>query len=335
MSRISLSILKTLISCISLLICFNGILTAQPVPGHKVAIVIHGGAGTLVKGAMTPDVEQQYRNELTKALNAGYAILRQGGAAIDAVEAAIRVMEDSPLFNAGKGAVFTHDGTNELDASIMDGSTMKAGAVTGVKHIKNPISLARMVMERSKHVMFSGAGAEAFARSQGMDTVPADYFFTQRRWDDLQRAKKAEKQKDSAHGTVGCVALDEHGTIAAGTSTGGLTNKLAGRVGDSPIIGAGTYADNRTCGVSATGDGEYFIRATVSRTIAALMEYAGLPLQRAADSSIARVGALGGTGGVIALDRDGHMAISFNTSGMYRAYVDEEGKVVVKIYKSN
>jgi beta-aspartyl-peptidase (threonine type) len=308
-------------------------LIAQPVPAHKVAIVIHGGAGTIRKSNMTPAKEQEYRDKMAEAINAGYALLRNRGTAVDAVEAAIRVMEDSPLFNAGKGAVFTHEGTNELDASVMEGKTLKAGAVTGVQHIKNPISLARMVMERSKHVMFTGAGAEAFARSQGMDTVPVGYFFTQRRWDDLQRAKKA--QKDSSHGTVGCVALDEYGTIAAGTSTGGMTDKMMGRVGDSPIIGAGTYADNRTCGVSATGDGEYFIRATFARTIAALMAYGNLPLQRAADSAVAIVGALGGTGGAIALDHDGHVAYSFNTEGMYRAYIDGEGKAVVEIYKDN
>ncbi len=320
----------------------------QP-PPQKVAIIIHGGAGTILRSTMTPEREQQYRDTLAFALMTGYDILRKHGSSLDAVEAAIRIMEDCPMFNAGKGAVFTHQGTNELDASIMDGKTLKAGAVAAVKHVKNPITLARMVMERSKHVMLEGEGAEAFAKSQGVTMVPPDYFYTQRRWDELQKALKAEKERDSSnrrheikiphdtaahsHGTVGCVAMDEMGNIAAGTSTGGITNKLFGRVGDSPIIGAGTYADNRTCGISATGDGEYFIRVGVARIVSSMMEYAHLSVQQAADSAIAQVGALGGTGGVIALDKDGHIAISFNTEGMYRAWIDENGKPVVKIYK--
>jgi len=309
-----------------------GTLVAQPAPAGKPMIVIHGGAGTILRSRMTPDLERRYRDTLTIAINAGYTVLQSGGSALDAVEAAIRVMEDSPLFNAGKGAVFTHDGTNELDASVMDGLHLRAGAVTGIRHIRNPISLARAVMERSKHVMLAGAGAERFAKELGIDTVPESYFFTQRRWDELQKALRADSVS-GGHGTVGCVALDMHGNLAAGTSTGGLTNKRAGRIGDSPVIGAGTYADNGSCGVSATGDGEYFIRATVARTIAALMEYGGLPLQKAADSAIARVGALGGTGGVIALDRHGRVGISFNTEGMYRAYIGEDGKAVVEMYR--
>ncbi len=331
-----MSLIKSLPWVVVAIMILHPVLVAQPAPQHKIAIVIHGGAGTILKSTMKPEVEQQYREKLTEALNAGYDVLRKNGTSLDAVEAAIRVMEDSPLFNAGKGAVFTHEGTNELDASIMDGATLKAGAVAAVKHIKNPIILARLVMDKSPHVMLVGEGAEAFAKQQGMDTVPQKYFFTQRRWDDLQRQLKIERGKDSVkgkHGTVGCVALDSYGNIAAGTSTGGISNKRFGRVGDSPIIGAGTYADNATCGVSATGDGEYFIRAGVARTISALIEFKNLPLQAACDSAIARVGHLGGTGGVIGLDRDGHIAFSFNTEGMYRAYIDEQGKVVIQIYK--
>lgn len=316
----------------------------QPVPKHTIGIVVHGGAGTIIKSNMSPELERQYRDTITLALMTGYSVLRNHGTSLDAVEAAIKILEDCPLFNAGKGAVFTHEGTNELDASIMDGKGMKAGAVAAVKHIKNPISLARLVMEHSRHVMLVGEGAETFAREQGMTMMPERYFFTQRRWDELQRAKETERIKDSLnrmkkvdssdkHGTVGCVAMDEDGNIAAGTSTGGITNKRFGRVGDSPIIGAGTFADNATCGVSATGDGEYFIRAGVARMVSALMEYKNVPVQQAADQAIEKVGELGGTGGLIALDRDGHMAISFNTSGMYRAYIDENGKPVVKIYK--
>lgn len=311
---------------------------------HRIAILIHGGAGTISKNNLSPDMEQRYRDTITLALMAGYNVLRNHGSSLDAVEATIRVMEDCPLFNAGKGAVFTHEGTNELDASIMNGKTLSAGAVAAVKHIKNPISLARMVMERSKHVMLTGDGAEAFAQQQGMQLVPQSYFYTERRWQELQRAKAEERNdslknsvpKDSTiekHGTVGCVALDENGNLAAGTSTGGLTDKRFGRIGDSPIIGAGTYADNRSCAVSATGDGEYFIRVGVARDIAAMVEYRGLKLQQAADSVMAKVASLGGTGGVVVLNTKGQMAISFNTEGMYRAYIDESGKPVVLIYK--
>jgi len=311
---------------------------------HRIAIIIHGGAGTILKSNLSPEMEQRYRDTITLALMAGYNVLRNHGSSLDAVEAAINVMEDSPLFNAGKGAVFTHEGTNELDASIMNGKTLSAGAVAAVKHIKNPISLARMVMERSKHVMLTGDGAEAFAQQQGMQLVPQSYFYTERRWQELQRAKAEERNdslknsvpKDSMiekHGTVGCVALDLNGNLAAGTSTGGLTNKRFGRIGDSPIIGAGTYADNRSCAASATGDGEYFIRVGVTRDVAAMVEYGRMNLQQAADSAMAKVNALGGTGGVVVLNTKGQMAISFNTEGMYRAYIDENGKPVVLIYK--
>jgi beta-aspartyl-peptidase (threonine type) len=315
---------------------------------HPYRLVIHGGAGTISRGQMTSELEKEYTDKLLEALNTGYGILRKNGTSLDAVEAVIKILEDSPLFNAGKGAVFTHEGTNELDASIMDGKTLKAGAVAAVKHIKNPISLARMVMEQSPHVMLVGDGAEAFAKSHGVQLVPQEYFYTEKRWKQYLKAKEDE-QKDSTaprnerapvdssqgkHGTVGCVALDRMGNLAAGTSTGGTTNKRFGRVGDSPIIGAGTYADNRTCAVSATGTGEYFIRMGVAHDISAMMEYAGVPLGKAAEKVVMeKLPKIGGDGGVIAIDSHGNIAMPFNTTGMYRAYIDDGGKPVVKIYK--
>jgi beta-aspartyl-peptidase (threonine type) len=279
---------------------------------------------------------------------AGYKALQDGRSSIDAVEIAIRILEDSPLFNAGKGAVFNHDGKNELDSSIMDGKTLMAGAVAGLHHVKNPITLARAVMEKSPHVMMVGDGAEQFAKQQNIELVSEKYFWTQERWDALQKVLREEKEKSQGKkvsmnyaklpmnkfGTVGAVALDKNGNIAAGTSTGGMTNKRYGRVGDSPIIGAGTYANNNTCGVSATGSGEYFIRLGVARDISALMEYRALPIQQAADMVIKqKLQNLGGDGGIIAMDKFGNMAISFNSEGMYRAYIDREGKPVVEIYK--
>ncbi len=313
-------------------------------------IAIHGGAGVIVRQNLTPELEQEYRTKLTEAISAGYDVLRNNGKSLDAVEAAIRILEDSPLFNAGKGAVFTHEGTIELDASVMDGQTLKAGAIASVKHVKNPIGLARLVMERSPHVMLVGDGAEAFAKEQGITVVSQEYFFTEKRWKQLQEILEKEKKArdssdrknlnalpseeiDGRHGTVGCVALDKFGNLAAGTSTGGMTNKRFGRVGDSPIIGAGTYANNATCALSATGDGEYFIRAAVGHDVSALIEYRGLSVQAAADAVIAKVGALGGSGGVIAIDKEGRIAMSYNSPGMYRAYIDGAGKAVVKIFK--
>ena len=318
-------------------------------PDHPIAIVIHGGAGTISRKDMSPELETQYRAVLKQALDAGYAVLRQGGASLDAVQAAIRVMEDSPLFNAGKGAVFAHNGKNELDAAIMDGATLKAGAVAGVEHIRNPIDLARLVMDKTPHVLLIGEGAEEFARAQGMGMMPAGYFFTQRRWDELQKALKQEQKPGDPQasaeqypgttargfGTVGAVALDRAGHLAAGTSTGGLTNKYYGRVGDSPIVGAGTFADDRSCGVSGTGTGEYFIRLSVGRSIADLMRYKGLSLGQAADQVVMHdLTDLGGrdTGGAIAMDRDGHIAMPFNTEGMYRGYIDTTGNQVIHIY---
>ena len=313
---------------------------------RKFGLVVHGGAGTIERSEMTPQREREYRAGLERALTAGYEILKRGGSSLDATEAAVRVLEDDPHFNAGKGAVFTSVGTNEMDAAIMDGKTLNAGAVASLKHIQNPVSLARLVMEKSGHVMLDGEGAEAFAKVNGIQLLPDQkYFFTQERWEALQKIKAAEKSGGGAgekkylitdqdrHGTVGAVALDQNGNLAAATSTGGTTNKRAGRVGDSPVIGAGTYANNITCAVSATGDGEYFIRATVAHDVSALMEYCGMSVQEAAQSALHKVAKLGGSGGLIAIDRQGDVALPFNTSGMYRGYVDPNGKFVVEIYK--
>jgi beta-aspartyl-peptidase (threonine type) len=311
----------------------------------KIGLVIHGGAGTIERSNMTPERERDYRAGLERALAAGYEILKRGRSSLDATEAAVRVLEDDPHFNAGKGSVFTSAGTNEMDAAIMDGKTLAAGAVASLKRIKNPISLARLVMEKSGHVMMDCGGAEAFAKENGIELVDQKYFFTQERWDALQKIKAAEKNRTSGagkrfvitdqdrHGTVGAVALDQDGNLAAATSTGGTTNKRPGRVGDTPVIGAGTYADNATCAVSATGDGEYFIRATVARDVSALMEYRGMSLKEAAQSALDKVAKLGGTGGLIAIDRQGNITLPFNTAGMYRGYIDPNGKFVVEIYK--
>jgi beta-aspartyl-peptidase (threonine type) len=312
---------------------------------RKIGLAIHGGAGTIERSKMTPDREREYRVGLENALTAGWEILKRGGSSIDATEAAVRVLEDDPHFNAGKGSVFTSAGTNELDAAIMDGKTLAAGAVASLKHIKNPISFARLVMEKSGHVMMDSEGAEAFAKENGVELVDQKYFFTQERWDALQKIKTAEKNRTSSagekflitdqdrHGTVGAVALDQNGNLAAATSTGGTTNKRPGRVGDSPVIGAGTYANNATCAVSATGDGEYFIRATVARDVAALMEYRGMSLKDAAQTALDKGAKLGGTGGLIAIDRQADIALPFNTSGMYRGYVDPKGKFVIEFYR--
>jgi len=311
---------------------------------RKVGLVVHGGAGTISRSEMTPQREREYRAGLERAMTAGYEILKRGGSSLDAAEAAVRMLEDDPHFNAGKGAVFTSIGTNEMDAAVMDGKTLSAGAVASLKHIKNPVSLARLVMEKSGHVMMDGEGAEAFAKENGVQVLPDQkYFFTQERWEALQKVKAAEKSggggkkyiitDQDRHGTVGAVALDQNGNLAAATSTGGTTNKRAGRVGDSPVIGAGTYANNATCAVSATGDGEYFVRATVAHDVSALMEYRGMSLTEAAQSVLDKVAKLGGSGGLIAIDRQGNIALPFNTSGMYRGYVDPNGKFVVEIYK--
>ena len=302
-------------------------------PRVEWGMVIHGGAGTILRERMTPEVEQEYRTALTESLRAGHRVLQDGGSSLDAVIAAIVPLEDSPLFNAGRGAVFTADGVNSLDASIMDGATLRAGAVAGVTDVKNPILLARLVMEKSPHVMLSGSGAERFAREQGIPSTPKEWFFTERRWKELQDAKAAEARPADSHGTVGAIALDRSGRLAAGTSTGGMTNKKWGRIGDSPIIGAGTYANAR-CAVSGTGWGEYFIRNAVAYDICARVEHGNVPMARAAaDVIMTKLPQQEkDTGGVIAMDGEGHIATPFNTAGMYRGWIDSTGAVTVAIF---
>lgn len=318
------------------------------------ALVIHGGAGTILKKNMTVEKEAAYRAKLEESLRAGQAVLAAGGSALDAVVTSIKIMEDSPLFNAGKGAVFTHEGGNEMDASIMDGRDLNAGAVASVMRIKNPIELAREVMENSKHVMLSGSGAEEFAILRGIDLMDPSYFATERRRKQLEKAIADESGAILDHdgdnkiseyddpvdperkfGTVGVVALDKDGNIAAGTSTGGMTNKRWKRVGDTPIIGAGTYADNNSCGVSSTGHGEYFIRAAVAYAICARMDYKGESLQEASNAIVMdKLVKMGGTGGIVALDREGNISMTFNTEGMYRGYVKGNGVPITGIYKT-
>jgi L-asparaginase / beta-aspartyl-peptidase len=299
-----------------------------------VVFAIHGGAGNITRQNTPPELEAQYREALSEALRRGYEVVQDGGEAVDAVQAAIVFLEDSPLFNAGKGAVFTTDAAHELDASIMDGNSLDTGAVTGVQHIKNPILLANEVMKASRHVMFAGEGAELFALNRGFKLVTQDYFFTDRRWQSLLNAKRGNSSFNFGieTGTVGAVALDGEGDLAAGTSTGGLTNKPVGRIGDSPIIGAGTYANNDTVAVSATGTGEFFIRQVVTHDISALIDYARMRVDKAAQTAIDKVAELGGDGGVIALDSRGNLATPFNTTGMFRGHVTEDGRIVVKMF---
>lgn len=329
-----------------------------PEPAPRWSIVVHGGAGVIERTNLTPEVEAQYRAAMQRALTTGGAILERGGSSLDAVEAVIREMEDDPLFNAGRGAVFTAEGRNELDASIMDGRNRAAGAVAGLTRTRHPISAARAVMERSRHVMLIGEGAETFARAQNVGAVDPSFFFTERRWQQLEQNLRANNlpvpqrpagvppapqaqftyPDDHQFGTVGVVALDSNGNIAAGTSTGGTTGKRWGRVGDAPIIGAGTYAQNGVCGVSATGTGEFFIRVGVARDICARMELRGVSAQEAADAVIAEVGATtnnegaAGDGGVIVLDGRGNVAWAMNTPGMYRAAQSAGGEPVVQIF---
>ena len=319
--------LKTRITLGLMGIIAFAILTGSKDESVEFSIAIHGGAGTITRKNMTPEKENAYRSKLKETLNVGYSILNKGGTSLDAVEATIRIMENSELFNAGKGAVFTNAGTNELDASIMDGRNLKAGAVARVKTVKNPISAARKVMEETWHVMLSGDGADKFAKEQGLDIVDPNYFYTQRRWDSL---KKIQVEK---HGTVGCVALDKHGNLAAGTSTGGLTNKRWGRVGDSPIIGAGTYANNQTCAVSGTGQGEYFIRGNVAYDVSAIMEYKGKSVGEAAQNVIRKLSDMGGNGGIITMDSKGNISMPFNTAGMYRGFRKAGQAPEIFIYK--
>ncbi|SDD77220.1 beta-aspartyl-peptidase (threonine type) [Dyadobacter soli] len=388
MKRLSLTLLAML-TCVSAF--------AQDF-SDKITLVIHGGAGTITRANMSPESEKAYRNAMNTALEKGYDVLKKGGTSVQAVEAAIHVMEDSPLFNAGKGAVFTNESKNELDAAIMEGKTLKAGAVAGVTTIKNPISAAIAVMDQSVHVMMAGKGAEQFAKEKGLEIVAPSYFYTEARYKALERAKEAEKgekedgvkggkedggkgkkgsgpfvpsshsslsspsspsslsspSSHSSHsspssinstedliftegkkfGTVGCVALDKYGNLAAGTSTGGMTNKRYGRIGDAPIIGVGTYANNATCAVSATGHGEYFIRSVVAHDISALMEYKGMSLGDAANEVVMKkLVERGGEGGVIAVDRNGNVAMPFNSEGMYRGYIKADGKREILIYK--
>jgi len=315
----------------------------------KYTIAIHGGAGTILRSSMSPEKELIYKQALGDAILAGELILKNQGSSLDAVEAAIRSLEDHPLFNAGKGSVFTHEGKNEMDASIMEGKNLMAGAVAGVQNIKNPISLARAVMEKSEHVLLSGSGAMAFAESIKSEILPNDYFFVQQRYDQLQEALKSNRvvmdhddkkmQNDGTNnekkfGTVGAVALDMYGNLAAGTSTGGMTNKKHGRVGDTPIIGAGTYANNDTCAVSCTGHGEFFIRSVVAYDISCLMAYKGLTLKEACEIVVQeKLVKIGGEGGLIALDANGHIELPFNSEGMYRASKKEDGELFIGIYR--
>jgi beta-aspartyl-peptidase (threonine type) len=361
MTHSNYEIMKKL--CLIILTTFTCLTTFAQDYANKITLVLHGGAGTITRANMTPEREKAYKEVLNMALQKGYEVLKKGGTSVQAVEATIHVMEDSPLFNAGKGAVFTNEGKNEMDASIMEGKTLKAGAIAGVTTIKNPISTAIAVMEKSPHVMMAGRGAEKFAKEQGLEIVDPSYFYTEARYKALLRAKEEEKTEldhnakeekevkkspktgfldkseiifteGKKFGTVGCVALDQFGNLAAGTSTGGMTNKKYGRIGDAPIIGAGTYANNTTCAVSATGHGEYFIRTVVAYDISALMEYRGLSLQDAAHEVVMKkLVERGGEGGVIALDRNGNVAMPFNSEGMYRGYIKSDGKSEILIYK--
>jgi beta-aspartyl-peptidase (threonine type) len=293
------------------------------------AIVIHGGAGVITRDKMSPAMDKEYREALSVALNTGRQILADGGTALEAVEKTINVMENNPLFNSGKGAVFTHEGRNEMDASIMDGSNLDAGAVACVTDIKNPITAARYVMTNSPHVLLSGAGASEFAKEQGLEIVPPSYFYTEKRYQELQQMLKKDK-----HGTVGCCALDKNGNLAAGTSTGGMSDKRYNRIGDSPIIGAGTYANNNTCAVSCTGHGEFFIRWTVAHDISALMEYKGLTLDQASNLVVKdKLVKAGGSGGVICVDKTGNISMPFNSEGMFRGYAKADGNGGIFIYR--
>lgn len=320
----------------------------QAIQHAPVTLLVHGGAGTLTRADLSPAQECEYRDALGQALQAGQALLLQGGTALDAAVAAVCVLEDCPLFNAGKGSVFTHEGRHEMDAAVMDGATGQAGAVAGVVSVRNPILAAQAVMQRSGHVFLMGQGAEAFARAQGLALEGPEYFHTAHRWQQLQAAL-AQNQVTLDHdgqplvgtdpidrkfGTVGAVALDAHGHLAAATSTGGMTNKMFGRVGDSPLIGAGTYACDATAAVSATGTGEFFMRGVVAHDIAARMAYGGLSLADATQATMReKLDATGGRGGVIALDRHGHYQLAFNTEGMYRGVVQGDGSPQIAIYR--
>ena len=323
-----------LLTISAILLVFAGMTATADSP---IAIAIHGGAGTISRATVTVEQEQAIRESLLEAVNAAYQVLKNDGDSMDAVISAIKILENSPHFNAGKGSVFTWDGKNEMDAALMDGASLDAGAISGVANIANPIVLARLVMQNSKHVFLSGDGAVEFATEQGMEKVPDEYFFTERRWQQLQDLKDnrelAAAEPQYGIGTVGAVALDRRGNLAAGTSTGGTTGKRYGRIGDTPIIGSGTYANNRSVAVSATGTGEFFIRGTVAHDISALVEYKGMTVDDAAREVIfEKLVALKGDGGVIAMDRHGNISMPFNTVGMYRASIDTSGKVNILLY---
>jgi beta-aspartyl-peptidase (threonine type) len=312
-----------------------------PAATAKFGLAIHGGAGNITPQNLLPDQEQAARAVLAQVLEAGHVLLQQGERSLDVVEAVVRALEDAPLFNAGRGACFTHEGRNELDASIMDGRTLRAGAVAGVTTIRNPISAARAVLEHSPHVLLIGEGAESFAHDQGLEIVEAAYFYTQRQFDKLEELRRAEAARPldvplaiEKWGTVGAVALDSQGDVAAATSTGGMANKRYGRVGDSPVIGAGTYASNTTVAVSATGHGEHFLRHVVAYDIAALIEYKGLSVHEAAEEVVLhKLVRYGGEGGVIAIDTHGHIAMPFNSPAMYRACITSEAQADIRIFK--
>ena len=347
--------MRTLIY-ILITVCSSSIFAQQTAPNKtntgKYVLAIHGGAGTLNKSQFTPALEAKYKSGLDSALLVGNAILEKGGTALDAVEATVKVLENNPLFNAGKGAVFTNEGVNELDAAIMDGKTLAAGSIAGVRTIKNPIAAARAVMEKSEHVLLSGRGAETFAAAQGIEIVDPSYFYTPERWKGLQRAKQRdsldqlkkagqvayeteneEQRRKDKYGTVGAVALDTHGNLAAATSTGGMTNKKWGRIGDAPIIGSGTYANNNTVAISCTGWGEYFLRLVMAKSISDRMEFGGQSLALASETLVMKeLPALGGDGGLIAVDKNGNIALPFCTEGMYRGFIKKEkqGAAIVK-----
>ena len=297
------------------------------------AIVVHGGAGTILKKNVSDEMELAYKLKLEEAINAGYNILEKNGSSKDAVEETIKILENSELFNAGKGSVLSNKGVVEMDASIMNGQNLNAGAISGIKTIKNPISAARLVMEKSEHVFLSGEGAEEFAKLQGLDIIDNEYFITETRLKSLLNAKKRDSIKDNKFGTVGCVAIDKFGNITSGTSTGGMTNKKWNRIGDVPIIGAGTYANNNTCGISSTGWGEYFIRNVVAYDISSQIEYKKISIDLAAKNTLKKVKDLGGNGGVIGIDKNGNILMDFNTEGMYRGYKKSDGESEISIYK--
>jgi len=317
-------------------------------PPNSFAIVIHGGAGGIKREYFTPEQQEAYTLKLEEALDAGYTILENGGISLDAIQAAINIMEDSPLFNAGKGAVYNSEGNQEMDAAIMDGKTLNAGAIAGVNHIKNPILAARIVMDSSKHVMLSGKGAEIMASKYGIEMVDSSYFFTEKRMNQLKKLQGKEKTQldhtafliknelidDHKYGTVGAVAIDKNGNIAAGTSTGGMTNKKYGRIGDVPVIGAGTYANNLTCGISATGTGEYFIRTVAAHEVSSLIQYGGLTPKKALNEVLFnQIGPLGGEGGMILIDKNGDVYWDFNSTGMFRGFKKSNGATKVEMFE--